>query len=79
MSNFYINSGSRETPSRSNILSQIQDDNIKSVFNKFFTNSSGSDHTTSADLGDIDSGWDNVDNINAFAYMRSNGVEGNTF
>lgn len=62
---------SSNAPSQGNISQRISDSNVKSIFNKFFTNSGGAGSGTSF------SSWPpSGNNNNAFAYMRSNGVEG---
>ena len=92
--NFYVNNvlngaqgkvfdqtGTNYTPTRSNLASLIQKETVKSVFNKFFTNSSNTSdesHNTSASA-DGSSNWASAVNLNAFAYMRTNGVEGYKF
>jgi hypothetical protein len=74
------NAGTNYMPTRSNLNSLIQKETVKSVFNKFFTNSTVSDetHNTSASA-DGSSNWASAVNLNAFAYMRTNGVEGYKF
>ena len=74
------NAGTDYMPTRSNLSNLIQNSKVKSVFNKFFTNSEASDetHNTSASA-DGSSNWTSAANLNAFAYMRANGVEGYKF
>lgn len=92
--NFYVNgvlnsaqgkvfdqTGTNYTPTRSNLASLIQKETVKSVFNKFFTNSSNasdeSHNTSTSAIGA--SNWESATNLNAFAYMKTNGVEGYKF
>jgi len=75
------NAGTNYMPTRSNLSNLIQKETVKSVFNKFFTNSSNTSdesHNTSASA-DGSSNWSSAVNLNAFAYMRTNGVEGYKF
>ena len=74
------NAGTDYMPTRSNLSNLIQNSKVKSVFNKFFTNSTADDetHNTSASA-DGSSNWASAANLNAFAYMRANGVEGYKF
>ena len=74
------NAGTNYMPTRSNLSNLIQKETVKSVFNKFFTNSTVSDetHNTSASA-DGSGDWTSAVNLNAFAYMRTNGVEGYKF
>ena len=74
------NAGTNYMPTRSNLTSLIQKETVKSVFNKFYTNSTVSDetHNTSASA-DGSGDWTSAVNLNAFAYMRTNGVEGYKF
>jgi hypothetical protein len=65
-------SGSNFMPTKNNLTSLISNAKVKSVFNKFFNgNNSGT--------GTNFSNWESASNLNAFAYMKSNGVEGNKF
>ena len=78
---FDQNAGTNYMPTRSNLASLIQKETVKSVFNKFFTNSSNTSdesHNTSASA-DGSSNWSSAVNLNAFAYMRTNGVKGYKF
>lgn len=82
---FSQNTGINFMPTRSNLTNLIRDSLVGSVFNKFFTNSNVSDesHNTSesADGSSTTTGgnWASAVNLNAFAYMRTNGVEGYKF
>lgn len=84
--NFYVNgvlnsaqgkvfdqTGTNYTPTRSNLSNLIQNSKVKSVFNKFFTNSAASNetHNTSASATGA-SNWESATNLNAFAYMKAN-------
>ena len=69
--------GKNCTPTRSNLTTLISNDRVKSIFNKFFTNSSGDAHAAS-NPSSI-SNWESASNLNAFAYMQSNGVNGIKF
>jgi len=60
------------TPTKSNLTSLISNAKVKSVFNKFFN---GNDAGTGTNFNN----WESASNLNAFAYMKSNGVEGNKF
>lgn len=90
-SNFYVNgqlntnegvvlsqSGSNFIPTRSNLSNLINNDKIKNIFNKFFSNSSGDNHAAS-NPSSMNTNWEGSSNLNAFAYMKSNGVEGIKF
>ena len=74
------NAGTDYMPTRSNLSNLIQNSKVKSVFNKFFTNSEvdNETHNTSASA-DGSGNWASAVNLNAFAYMRANGVEGYKF
>lgn len=56
-----------QIPQRNYMQSAITNNNVKNVFKKFFTNTSGDDHTT-----DTSRTWSQGSNLNAFAYMKAN-------
>lgn len=65
-----VTDNSNYIPSRDSIESSLRNSTVKSVFKKFFTNTSGDDHTTAQNTGV--NGWESSTNLNAFAYMRAN-------
>lgn len=77
---FNQNAGTNYMPTRNNLSTLIQNSKVKSVFDKFFTNSSTSDesHNTSESATGSNN-WESAVNLNAFAYMRTNGVAGYKF
>jgi hypothetical protein len=91
--NFYINgslntsqgkvfnqTGTNYMPRRSNLSNLIQNTNVKAVFNKFFSNSTTTDETHAvSNPSSMNTNWSSATNLNAFAYMKSNGVEGKKF
>lgn len=64
--------GSNFMPTKSNLTSLISNAKIKSVFNKFFNGNN-------AGTGTNFNNWESASNLNAFAYMKSNGVQGSKF
>jgi len=60
------------TPTKSNLNNLISNTKVKSIFNKFFNGNN-------AGAGTNFNNWESASNLNAFAYMKSNGVEGNKF
>ncbi len=68
----FSQSGSNFVPTKSNLSTLISNDKVKRVFNKFFNN----DNVGSGTSFD---NWESSSNLNAFAYMKANGVEGNKF
>ena len=70
----FSQSGTNFTPTRSNLSNLIQNQKVKSVLSKFFTNVSNtsdeSHNTSSSAIGT--SNFDNDTNLNAFAYMNAN-------
>ena len=67
-----LDSSKNYVPTPSNVSTLIRNTKVRSVFNKFFNNSNAGSSTNF-------SNWDSATNLNAFAYMKSNGVEGNKF
>ena len=59
-------------PTKNNLTSLISNTKVKSVFNKFF---SGNNAGTGTNFNN----WESASNLNAFAYMKSNGVQGSKF
>jgi hypothetical protein len=68
----FSQSSSNFVPTKNNLTSLISNTKIKSIFNKFFN---GNNAGTGTNFND----WESASNLNAFAYMKSNGVEGNKF
>ena len=68
----FSQSGSNFVPTKNNLTSLISNAKVKSVFNKFFNGNN-------AGTGTNFNNWESSSNLNAFAYMKSNGVEGNNF
>ena len=68
----FSQSGSNFVPTKSNLTSLISNTKVKSVFNKFFNGNN-------AGTGTNFNNWESASNLNAFAYMKSNGVDGNKF
>lgn len=64
--------GSNFMPTKSNLTSLISNTKVKSVFNKFFNGNN-------AGTGTNFNNWESASNLNAFAYMKSNGVQGSKF
>lgn len=68
----FSQSGSNFVPTKNNLTSLIGNAKVKSVFNKFFNGNN-------AGTGTNFNNWESSSNLNAFAYMKSNGVNGNKF
>jgi len=68
----FSQSGSNFVPTKNNLTSLISNAKVKSVFNKFF-------NSNDTGTGTNFNNWESASNLNAFAYMKSNGVEGNKF
>lgn len=68
----FSQSGSNFVPTKNNVTSLIGNSKVKSVFNKFFNGNN-------AGTGTNFNNWESSSNLNAFAYMKSNGVNGNKF
>ena len=64
--------GSNFMPTKSNLTSLISNTKVKSIFNKFFNGNNAGNGTNF-------NNWEGATNLNAFAYMKSNGVQGSKF
>lgn len=67
-----IDNSKNYTPTKSNMASLLNNTTAKNIFNKFFNGDN-------AGSGTDFSNWGSATNLNAFAYMKSNGVQGNKF
>lgn len=67
-----IDNSRNYTPTKSGMTSLIKNDRIKTLFSKFFNGNNAGNGTNF-------NNWQAGSNLNAFAYMKSNGVEGNKF